>query len=349
MKMLLLLLACAAGLASAASATSYHYVTIDGPAVPNLLGTVVTGINDAGQAAGYYVLAGTDPGDAPQNYHGFTVNADGSGFTTIDRPGYWQTGLAGINNSGTAVGVSVSFGAVGTGFARTAGGTYMDIDPVSLGSVYSEAVGINNGGDIVGYFTDTLPPSLDVIQAYSHGYVYSGGNYTQIDVPMSVGFGTQLNSINSFGIVTGSYLDNTYNAPHAFIYSLAGGNFSYFSENGLTATPSLLPTQIGQINDAFGFPLSVVAPNAMSPVGFDATTYIASFFTAEAFAVPGADTTSGFGLNLKGQVTGFYTDGFAIHGFVATPAPEPATWAMMLIGFGTIGFASRRRKAVAAA
>ena len=27
--------------------------------------------------------------------------------------------------------------------------------------------------------------------------------------------------------------------------------------------------------------------------------------------------------------------------------PEPATWAMMLIGFGAIGFASRRRKSAA--
>jgi hypothetical protein len=349
MKMHLLVLAFAAGATSAAGAASYTYVTVDGPATPTLLGTVVTGINDAGQAAGYYVLGGTQPGDAPQNYHAFTVNADGSGFTTLDRPDYWQTGFAGINNSGSIVGVSVSFAGVGTGFVRAADGTFTDINPTSLHSVYSEAVGINNAGAIVGYYTDVLPPSLDAIQAYSHGYVYSGGSYTKIDVPAAIGFGTQLNSINSFDIITGSYLDNAFGAPHAFLYSLAGGNFTYIDQTGYTAAPSLLPTQIGQINDDIRFPVSIVAPDPTSPVGFDATTYIASFGQAEPFAVPGADTTSGFGLNLKGQVTGFYTDGLAIHGFIATPTPEPATWATMLIGFGAMGFASRRRKAVVAA
>jgi len=35
--------------------------------------------------------------------------------------------------------------------------------------------------------------------------------------------------------------------------------------------------------------------------------------------------------------------------YFATPAPEPSTWAMMITGFGLIGFAMRRQRAVVAA
>ena len=30
--------------------------------------------------------------------------------------------------------------------------------------------------------------------------------------------------------------------------------------------------------------------------------------------------------------------------FVVSPVPEPTTWAMMLLGFGAIGFAARRSR-----
>lgn len=340
--------AAAAGLAASAQATSYKYVTVDAMA-PNVLGTVVTGINDGSLATGYYVVAGNvAAGEAPQNYHAFTVNADGSGFSSIDRAGYWQTGASGINNAGSVVGVSVSYGGVGTGFLRAADGSFTDIDPTSLNSVYSEAIGINNAGAIVGYFTTVVPPSLDQIQAYSHGFIYSNGTYSQLDVPVGVGFGTQLDSINSFGVIAGSYLDYGF-APHAFVYDLTSATFSYLDVTGLSATPSSLPTQIGQLNDAFAFPVSIVSYDPTSPVGFDATSFIASAGTITPFAVPGADTTSGFGLNLAGQTTGLYVVGNAVHGFIATPTPEPASWALMLAGFGAIGWSSRRRQAQTAA
>jgi hypothetical protein len=348
-RLLLIALAAATTLAASAGATSYKYVTVDAPATANLLGTVVTGINNGGSAAGYYVVGG-DPsqGQAPQNYHAFTVNSDGSGFTDIDRPGYWQTGAAGINDGGAIVGVSVSYTGVGTGFLRAADGSFTDINPTTLSSVYSEAVGINNAGAVVGYFTNTLPPSLDQIQAYSHGFIFDAGSYTQLDVPVGVGFGTELDSINSFGVIGGSYLDYSF-APHAFVYDLTSATFSYLGATGLSATPSSLPTQIGQINDAFAFPASVVSYDPASPVGFDATSFIVSGGMITPFGVPGADTTSGFGLNLSGRTTGFYVEGNAIHGFIATPAPEPATWALMLAGFGAIGWSSRRRRSVAVA
>lgn len=348
-RMILIALATATCLAASAGATSYNYVTVDAPGTPNLLGTVVTGINNGGSATGYYVVGG-DPsqGQAPQNYHAFTVNSDGSGFANIDRPGYWQTGASGINDSGSIVGVSVSYTGIGTGFLRAADGSLTDINPTTLSSVYSEAIGINNAGAVVGYFTNTLPPSLDQIQAYSHGFIYSGGTYSQLDVPVAAGFGTELDSINSYGVIGGSYLDYSF-APHAFVYDLTSATFAYLGATGLSASPSSLPTQIGQLNDAFAFPASVVSYDPTSPVGFDAVSFIVLGGTITPFGVPGADTTSGFGLNLSGQTTGFYVEGQSVHGFIANPVPEPASWALMLAGFGTIGWSSRRRKALAIA
>jgi probable HAF family extracellular repeat protein len=49
--------------------------------------------------------------------------------------------------------------------------------------------------------------------------------------------------------------------------------------------------------------------------------------------------TQAFGINDHGQIVGF-----AIQG-----VPEPSTWAMLLIGFGGLGFAAHRRRNAALA
>jgi hypothetical protein len=326
------------GLAMPAAATSYTFTTIDGPAAPNLLGTVVDGINDHGVATGHYVLGG-DPslGQPPQTYVGFTANADGSNFTSFSRAGYEQTGASGINNAGSIVGVSVRTYGDGSGFLRDPDGTFHDVDP-NLGgitSAYSEAIGINNAGTIVGYFTSVLPPSLDVIQQYSHGFILSGGVYTQLDVPSAIGYGTQLFSMNSLGVISGSFLDNTYGAPHGFLYDPVNG----FSLPGFSFASS-----VGQINDAGDFPYAAITPDPLSPIGYDAQAYVVNGGVFDPLAVPGAFSTEGQGMNNAGQVVGYFTDLTGIHGFIATPTPEPATWGMMLVGFGLLGGALRQRR-----
>ena len=54
----------------------------------------------------------------------------------------------------------------------------------------------------------------------------------------------------------------------------------------------------------------------------------------------GADTTNVAKLRLKSTQNAFETDNYAINA-----VPEPGTWAMMLLGFGMIGFSLRKRKA----
>jgi len=47
------------------------------------------------------------------------------------------------------------------------------------------------------------------------------------------------------------------------------------------------------------------------------------------------------------QLTSNGTNAFEIDNIAINPVPEPATWAMMLFGFGAVGVAMRRRKAPA--
>ena len=315
-----------------AAAVTYSYTVIDGPAAPDLAGTVVNAINNNGLATGYYVNAPMGP---PGVYTSFITQADGQGFTSFSRPGYEQTGAAGINDAGDIVGVSVLHYGMGNGFVRSASGTYTDIVPTFGGtaSAYSEALGINDGGDIVGFYTDTMPPSLDAIQAYSHGFLFSGGSYTAIDVPAIYGYGTQLFSINNAGIVSGDFLDNVYNAPHGFLYALGTGQF--------TLAPGPV-TSIGAVNDLGAYTYSDLVPDPQNPLGYDAISYVSAGTMQSLVAVPNATSTQTQGLNNLGQVTGVFTDaGGAIHGFIATPVPEVATWMTMVMGFGAIGGAMR--------
>ena len=65
------------------------------------------------------------------------------------------------------------------------------------------------------------------------------------------------------------------------------------------------------------------------------------FILAFLGADPGTVTLSG--ATVRYQSTGLTGSGSAIGRPTTPPVPEPATWAMMLLGFGAVGFALRRR------
>jgi hypothetical protein len=46
---------------------------------------------------------------------------------------------------------------------------------------------------------------------------------------------------------------------------------------------------------------------------------------------------------LKGTVRAIYADDLATQGFVVAGVPEPASWALMIAGFGLVGVSARRR------
>ena len=326
------------------SLAAYQYTTINAPAA-NVLGTIVTGINDGGLATGYYVTADPSaPVGAFGAYTAFTVNADGSGFTSFTRPGYAQTGAAGINNAGDITGVAITAGGGGVGFVRSGSdGSYVDIDPNAGGiaALYSEAIGINNLGAVTGFYVNDPAATVASLEFYAHGFVTLGGVYTAVDIDPLLGFGTRVISINDIGVITGTYLDNTADHfRHGFIGTL--GNLV-----PLPADPFGAPSaEIGNVTLAGLATYNSLYPTPLSPLGYVSAAYVVDIMGGGVtpIAAPGALFTEGFGINLSGQVTGLYVDGTGLHGFIASNVPEPATWALLLTGFGLLGGGLRRRR-----
>lgn len=129
------------------------------------------------------------------------------------------------------------------------------------GAILTRPLGLNDKGQVAGYYHDT---------AGNHGYVETAGSFTTIDVPGSSavfasgpGVETIATAINNAGQVVGQYDTENEGYTHTRSFLYAGG-------------------------------------------------------TLTAIEVPGSPTTAAFGLNDKGQVTGFYDDlaTYKLRGFV---------------------------------
>ncbi|WP_260599888.1 PEPxxWA-CTERM sorting domain-containing protein [Sphingomonas endolithica] len=95
------------------------------------------------------------------------------------------------------------------------------------------------------------------------------------------------------------------------------------------------------------------APSLLANINLSSASFNESIFTA----LPGTGssgttklgTTSSASVWLVSAALNQRNDGFKIAGLSVTPTgavPEPATWAMMILGMGAVGFAMRRRSAV---
>lgn len=183
---------------SVSVAPSYNFTTIDFPASVQ---TTAYAINDAGEIVGFYL-------DRTGSSHGFLYSGGsytalpfpatginnagqivmenvGSGtsvlysggiYTPINDPLGVNTYAVHINDSGQIVGSYRD--SVGTlhGFIYS-GGTYTTIDN-PLGLTRTETFGINNSGQIVGYFMSGIAG-----QPSQQGFVYSGGAFTTLNDP----------------------------------------------------------------------------------------------------------------------------------------------------------------------
>ena len=120
--------------------------------------------------------------------------------------------------------------------------------------------------------------------------------------------------------------------PYQQVWSSPADNdadVSYANVAGLFTTPA---TSLGTGNPLF----QTLSSNLWSVSGNNASPYNTSLQSSGKFG----------NVWLIGARTGsVYPDGFKLSSISVTPAvPEPGTWAMMLIGFGAVGVAMRRRK-----
>lgn len=169
------------------------------------------------------------------------------------------------------------------------------------GSVNTEAYGINNVGQIVGYYDRGGGPS--------HGYLLSGGAYNTIDVP-GFAVATVLRSINDSGQIVGwDYINlpQYMRAPNA-AFRLSNGSFSAIKEISGRSVDYIYPYGInnaGQVVGHFALNHHPVAGHA--------------FFGSEGnyavLNVPGSVplSTGAFAINNAGQILVSSSPGYGLY------------------------------------
>jgi hypothetical protein len=174
---------------------------------------------------------------------------------------------------------------------------------------------------------------------------------------------------SGYGFFTGNHV-NVAAAPAGDVtrYAAIGAGGSMLFDLRQYNTPSSVLTSLS------AYLGSVDVYNAIDIIGLTAggdLDYATPLLTVTGSDLIGAGSSHPngritFGFDGKGQIGGivFRSSGIAFEfdsiaigvdralpppGLVATPAPEPASWAMMLVGFGAVGGALRARRRTAVA
>ena len=314
---------------SAAQAGSYSFNTYNNPGDTNF--NQLLGINNAGTIGGYF----GDGAVVPNNGYTFVRP---STYTAENFPSSVQTQVVGINNLANTITVGFYIDAAGdnVGFWKQ-GSTYNSVSnpstPSSPPPSVNQLLGVNDSGVAAGFYNDSA--------GFSHGYTYNTGSNTFTPVTPPPAFGAlsvQATGINNLGEIAGFFADS-------------GGAFHGFLDNGGSFTklddPNGTNTQVFGLNNE-GQAVGTFVDGAGETQGFvyNAGTYM-TISDPNASGTPAFGVTGTFvnGINDHGDLVGFYSDGTNVNGFVATPGvPEPATWALMLLGFAGLSAATMRTR-----
>jgi probable HAF family extracellular repeat protein len=106
------------------------------------------------------------------------------------------------------------------------------------GAINTYATGINNASQIVGTFQDST--------RQLHGFLYTGGSFTQIDAPGAIN--TWVYGINNASQIVGYFQDQSGAILHGFLYT--GGSFTQIDVPGVMAT---LPIGINNASQIVGY------------------------------------------------------------------------------------------------
>ena len=175
------------------------------------------------------------------------------------------------------------------------------------------------------------------------------------------------------GMPAGHTMVVTFDAPEAAGYSWSGGLATAIGNSPAAAAPALDLTRYGYVSSAITPNMATLSTPALKEISFywgSIDTYniveVLGFGGAVLHTVSGGDFSVADGNQLvpgtNRRVTFFWDGAAPIYGlkvtstgiafefddFSAVPVPEPASWAMMIAGFGLIGAAARRRRALLA-
>jgi hypothetical protein len=330
-----------------AGAKAVDFTTINDPADKPFKGLTFTnllGINNSDLIAGFY-----GSGQAGDPNTGFLLTLP-SAFSPDNFPGMAQTQMTGLNDTGihtgytypTNNGVPVDFQ---FGFYET-GGTFVMVNNPKTPNCHhphacdkgviteNQLLGVTNKDLAVGFYNDR--------HGNSHGYTVDISTTTQK-------FSKNINDPNGVSTVTAAI--NNLDEIDGFYTDKKGVTHGFLDNHGVFTTvngPGATTTQLLGLNDqglAVGFD---VVNGVMHGLVFDSHRDV--FTTIDP---PNSMGTTFNGINDRNQIVGFFVNSKnhnSTDGLLVTGIPEPSTWAMMVLGFVTLGFASyRARKSVAAA
>jgi hypothetical protein len=330
-------------------------ITFDAPGAGDKSsdGTYPVGIDDAGNIVGIF--------NAKNHASGFSrgfVRAPNGTFTTFAVPGALSAnGGASVNSAGDFTGAyaAPSSGSSTSnysyhGFLRTANGAIVTFDVPGATTVAGQGtypLGIDNEGDVAGWYTDT--------NLTTHGFVRSAsGSIVTFDAPGSLAStpytlaatlyrGTIPVAVDTAGNITGIFADAA-GIVHGFERT-ASGTMTTFDAPGAGTVPSKkslprgLPKFGGRLIAATGTsPVSIAGGNVAGTL-LDAQKVFHGFVvetdgSVTTFSSPSAGTgayrgTAGFTVNTAGTVAGTYADAnLVLHGFVFKPDQVSTTTAL---------------------
>ena len=246
--------------------------------------TIPSSINTSGKVAGFFSDSIPSLSTTFGVMRGFIYDSTTNQYTLLDAiplsnisnvtSPYNGTSLYYINDNDQVLGSSWS-STSNANFIYSAGSfTFINI-PNSTG--FSFPRGINNKGEAVGVYTD--------INNVGHGFLYSGGTVTAIDIPG--GTISDIGGINNNSQIAGYYSDAK-GAFHGFV--LVGTTVTTVDVSGATAT---IPTGINNNGEVAGYYLDA----AGYPHGF-----VTSAISATQLACTKPAGSKG-GLNSKGLIT----------------------------------------------
>jgi hypothetical protein len=294
----------------------YGFETLNNPADTTF--NQLLGINNGGSIAGYF-----GSGSATHPNQGYTL-VPPTTFTSENFPGSVQTQVVGTNNTGTTVGFWVDNNGNNFGFVHS-GATFTSVSdpnvPANMADT-TQLLGVNDNGEAVGFYMDA--------QGNAQGFIYNIANKTFTPVTLPGSFNaamTTATGINNAGEISGFYVD-TGGVTHAFIDN--SGTFSSFNDpnaNGVTQFLGLNNTglAVGDYVDANAMTNGLVYSQIAN------TWNTVNDPLASATSAFGVNGTTINGINDKGQVVGFFSDGTNVNGFLATPTPEPRYMSLLAI------------------